>query len=834
MVRPLRASVVVALLLTAGSSAAQDVTPVRAFRGFTRGAASRELPQSTVVALHEDREGVIWIATLDGVARVERGTVERLAPLPGAPLSGPFYAIVDRRDGGVLLAGNEALYAWDGRAWSRIDTPEPVISVAEDGNGRLYAVDRQGSVWTLPSGGGMWEIAGGQEEPYGFVALASGSDGTIVAGGRQGVAVIADGRVGPFLGHTPPDAAVTVLRLSTDGSCWVGGDDGRVYALASGEAAWRAIELPEWDGGRIRSIGEDRRGRIWVGGDHGRVARITADGRAERWTPLNGLRDATVTSLLGDRTGSVWFGYNGIGLQQWIGEAWSHRTYWRDPDDTQSVYAFSVTPTAAGGYLVAVFSRGVWHWDGRELRTYGRDEGITEDVRFAIEPTPGVIWAGARFGLFESRGGGPFRRILRLPSGFVNALFRAPDGAWWAATSTEGVLVQDGNGWRPHPLNAQLTDPNVRDVVWRPNGEIWLATGRGVTRLAAGGSGPLPVDLPEGAPSFAYALLERANGEMWVGGAGGIGVFANGTWRAITTDDGLPGTTVYSLAEAEDGTVWAGGSAGVGHLAEGRWTVYDASDGLIAEECNTHGLLVRPDGDVLVGTMSGLARFSPHPEPLPPAALRTFWRESSIDPGLGVASLPPEERSLVLRWSAPWPRPVNVEYRTRIPRLRPEWSAPQASSELRIENLGTGRWDVEVEARLPGTGSGGWTRPLVASFVVAPYLWETGWARASAALALAGVLALVVRFRTRRLARRAAALERRVQEELARVKVLRGLLPICAHCKKIRDDGGYWRQLEDYIGSHSEADFSHGFCPECLVRHYPDYVGRQPPGPGDA
>ncbi len=61
-----------------------------------------------------------------------------------------------------------------------------------------------------------------------------------------------------------------------------------------------------------------------------------------------------------------------------------------------------------------------------------------------------------------------------------------------------------------------------------------------------------------------------------------------------------------------------------------------------------------------------------------------------------------------------------------------------------------------------------------------------------------------------------------LQEALAQVKTLRGLLPICANCKKIRDDSGYWRQVEDYIHEHSEADFSHSICPDCVRKLYPD------------
>ncbi len=64
-----------------------------------------------------------------------------------------------------------------------------------------------------------------------------------------------------------------------------------------------------------------------------------------------------------------------------------------------------------------------------------------------------------------------------------------------------------------------------------------------------------------------------------------------------------------------------------------------------------------------------------------------------------------------------------------------------------------------------------------------------------------------------------------LKEALAKVRMLSGFLPICANCKKIRDDQGYWNQIESYIRDHSEAEFSHGICPECLKKLYPDHSG---------
>ncbi len=62
-----------------------------------------------------------------------------------------------------------------------------------------------------------------------------------------------------------------------------------------------------------------------------------------------------------------------------------------------------------------------------------------------------------------------------------------------------------------------------------------------------------------------------------------------------------------------------------------------------------------------------------------------------------------------------------------------------------------------------------------------------------------------------------------LQEALAKVKTLSGLLPICSNCKKVRDDKGYWNQIDEYIRDHSDAEFTHGLCPECLKELYPNF-----------
>ena len=91
-----------------------------------------------------------------------------------------------------------------------------------------------------------------------------------------------------------------------------------------------------------------------------------------------------------------------------------------------------------------------------------------------------------------------------------------------------------------------------------------------------------------------------------------------------------------------------------------------------------------------------------------------------------------------------------------------------------------------------------------------------------------GELAAIALQNNRNLDERIAAEKQReeviknLNKALSQVKKLSGMLPICSHCKKIRDDKGYWNEIESYIQDHSETEFSHGICQECAKKYYPD------------
>lgn len=882
-------------------------TPVRAFRFFDAQRAPG-LPQSTVMDLIQDDAGLLWIATLDGLGVFDGTEIRGVDPAPDAPVYGSLYALARRGAGGIWVGGASQVWSWDGETWHVYAAPGAAASLAEDGLGRLWRVDQSGGLWRFDpsrldpvsasltagdsasgtaSGAASGTASGTASGDASAAYLAAGpwirvptpswlgpavatqspvrprSDDRATVdvhtgpklwlAGQRGVGMLlSDTGFQPVSGGSPTagetDVSITALLTASDGTVWVASSGGALHHTVAG--GWRRVQVPDWDGGHVRSLAEDRRGRIWAGGLAGGLAFGRAGETWTTWGGGNGLRPEGILSLLADREGTLWISANGYGLVQWIGEAWSHRNTWPGDRGDARQPVFGITPALGdgpggkpgGAFYAAAFARGVWHWDGRRLHAYGEDDGITENVRSVFEPEPGVLWVSARFGIYERTSPGrPFRFMTRVPSGFVYGVQRAPNGDFWAHTSAHGVLVRDAEGsdWRLYEeINRDLPDRDVKAIYFAADKAVWLGTLSGLVVVNDGRVQTLPTEAVAALPRAVQAIHEDPNGDVWVAGFGGVSRVPAGDLTSaietLTQDDGLPSHTIYSLASttapAGDGgasELWLGGSDGLGRLdlsdATRTIRVYDATDGLTEDECNHMGLLPAPDGSLYVGTMASLARFDPAIESVSRAPLRVEWLDRPDD----GAELPARRRAVPLRWHAPWLAPQPVEYRTRVPRLGDEWSEPTSRPSLDLKNLGPGTWRVEVSARLAGRAEdrgGAWTEPIATRFHIQPLFRETTGFLALCALLLASLVFAFVRWRTARLRRRAAELQAAVDEALARIKVLGGLIPICAGCKKVRGDEGYWQQIESYLHVHSEAELSHGLCPDCASEMYGAYL----------
>jgi Protein of unknown function (DUF3365) len=108
---------------------------------------------------------------------------------------------------------------------------------------------------------------------------------------------------------------------------------------------------------------------------------------------------------------------------------------------------------------------------------------------------------------------------------------------------------------------------------------------------------------------------------------------------------------------------------------------------------------------------------------------------------------------------------------------------------------------------------------IVLPFIPQPNYWSL-LLLYSVAAAVVSLIILIASHQLSRKDQEQQELIKHLQNALAEIKTLQGIVPICSFCKKIRDDKGYWNQVEAYVSQHTEAKFSHGVCPECMEKHY--------------
>ncbi len=189
------------------------------------------------------------------------------------------------------------------------------------------------------------------------------------------------------------------------------------------------------------------------------------------------------------------------------------------------------------------------------------------------------------------------------------------------------------------------------------------------------------------------------------------------------------------------------------------------------------------------------------------------------------AEVPPGRGELVFRYTAlSFEAPKGVTFRYRLEGFDRDWVDAGTSRVAQYTNMPPGPYRFRVIAR---NSDGVWNEQGAAiALSLAPHVYETRWFYGALALTLILAGAATQLLHVRRLKARERELSVRVEEAVAQVKVLSGLLPICSSCKKIRDEKGDWSQVEQYIHERTEAEFSHGICPDCAEKLYPEQAAR--------
>jgi hypothetical protein len=247
---------------------------------------------------------------------------------------------------------------------------------------------------------------------------------------------------------------------------------------------------------------------------------------------------------------------------------------------------------------------------------------------------------------------------------------------------------------------------------------------------------------------------------------------------------------------------------------------------MLISECNGNaqpaGCRMR-DGRMLFPTAKGVVVVDPHVLKTnsipPPVAVE----DALIDNEHFVSTLPgyaqPGNGDLEFQYAGlSYVAPEKVKFRYRLVGYDQGWKDAGIRRTALYTNIPPGKYVFKVVAC---NNDGVWNIDGASfSFELAPHFYQTSWFFALCGMIAFGLIFTTYRIRVWSLLKREKILKRRVEESLARIKVLSGLIPICAYCKKIRDDKGFWNKLEAYLLEHSEATFTHGLCPDCMEKLY--------------
>jgi hypothetical protein len=374
---------------------------------------------------------------------------------------------------------------------------------------------------------------------------------------------------------------------------------------------------------------------------------------------------------------------------------------------------------------------------------------------------------------------------------------------------------------------------------------MWIGTDAGLIRWRDKkskfykGQGGLPKDL--------FAIYEDSDNSVWIGTYGdGLFRLKDETMTRITTQDGLYDDVVYQILEDDHQNFWMSSNRGIFCVARKELNdvadkkiakvvsiSYGTADGMRSSECNGNSQpagIRATDGRMWFPTTNGVAIIDPSDVRLnsvpPEVTIETFKVDSvSIDlekqvgigPGYSYLEIHYTGLSFVV--------PEKMVFKFKLDGFDKEWRNAGARRVAYYTNVPPGHYTFRVQAR---NNDGYWSNEGVALAIeLKPYFYQTAWFYGICGIVFVAAIFLVYRGRVALLLQREKELKKRVDESIAQIKILGGLIPICANCKKIRDDKGYWNQLEKYLKEHSEAEFTHGICPECSEKLYGPYLKKR-------
>ena len=777
-------------------------------------AADSGLPQNTVRAILQSRDGYLWVGTLDGLARFDgvRFTVFNKGNTPGLPSNritalyeeagGDLWVGTENGDLAVRRAGHFIPFASE-HALPR----ERVYRITQDEAGNLLVHWEENTLLRLERGRFVPVVMPENAPAFLDGTVKSGtSRGTLWAVTPEGLHLFARGKLQTITASNGlPSLRIAMVRMDEHSTAWVSTEDAGLIRIHDGKVVKVYTQrdgLPSDRLGPSVFACEDLKGNLWllnVGPWLGRWK----DGVFTEYSPTNNFSPSSlarsaipydvnrVDVLLPDREGNLWIGTEGSGLirarEQAVTmhpagagkragsiypmcEDRAGRIWLGSWDNGLAICKGGACTNYQMGFLTALYEdRAGRMWMGRH-----RSLGIFQDGLFTTESVPSELTNLVVNAILEDRAGAFW-------FGAERALFRYE--------RSELTSFSQRNG-----LAAELIAALIEDHT----GAIWIGSQRGLARFADGRFTNWSES--DGLPSnHVRALYEDGQGTLWIGTYdGGLGRFKDGKFTRYTVRQGMFDNGVFRIMEDARGNFWMSSNRGIhrvnkrelNEFAEGRRRTitsvsYGKRDGMLNAECNggcwPAGVKTR-DGKLWFPTQEGAAVIDPvalpmnsQPPPVvleavlldrePVAAARESAAGSPISPRRAALSLapqppplriPPGKLNLEIQYTAlSLINSERLQFKYRLKGWDDDWVEAGTRRAAYYSHVAPGHYTFTV---LAANSDGVWNDEGASlALIVLPAWYQTWWFRTLVVAALAGVAFRFYRARILRLQREQAA-----------------------------------------------------------------------------
>jgi len=723
------------------------------------------LPQNTVQALVQTRDGFVWLGTEAGLVRFDGSSFQVFDKNSTPALPGnDVRCLLETHDGALWIGASEGLARWkdgavtafsvkDGLPGNGIlefwETQDGVLMMWTDlgiakQSGERFVKARNVDAWphtALPSPG----------EPQGQVQFEEGLPNNVfMMGGRSTLTFVK----GPkpqrkvtqlIAGKELPGSRIQVVLTDREGTLWIGTNgglarwvDGKVQRLPITDPLATASVL---------SLMEDREGNLWAGTETGGL-HILRDQRFRTIGTREGLSSDATTAVVEDSAGTLWVGTSGDGLN--------------------------------------AFKPGVAGTDSGKVKNYSVRNGLMSDVILSLAAASnGDLWVGTPDGLSRIRAGkiDSFTSADGLPDDFIRSLLVDADGSIWIGTRRglthwSGLKLGLPSGSRmetftqANGLGSDLVGAMTRDS----NGDLWVATLAGLSRVSGGRI--VNYTTANGLSSNVItAMLAQKNGTLLVGtqdhgwnlwdgrqflkGIGDTLDLSSG--RSFPS--GMDRASIRAILDDGQDHLWLVTGTGIARCDSkvaadrSQCLEFGPADGLRSRETatNSHPSAWRSrDGLLWFATPKGLVEVDPAHFPVnavpPPVSLERFAVDD-IPQALRAAgsSLRVEAGHVHFEFDyagLSFTAPQKVHYRFKLEGFDRGWTEAGARRSAYYTNIPPGRYIFRVQA---ANNDGLWnTQGAAFAFELRPHFYQTIWFYALLLVTVAGSVVLLLRLRLRR------------------------------------------------------------------------------------